>query len=72
LLFSALGNFGFIYRWFMLVNILLTFLIGTALAWILIKITRTPQHLRGLVIGCCSAGRQKFEFDTLFIGIYIF
>ncbi|XP_062174650.1 protein PIN-LIKES 3-like isoform X2 [Alnus glutinosa] len=42
--------------WFMLVNILLTFLIGTALAWILIKITRTPQHLRGLVIGCCSAG----------------
>ncbi|XP_059434321.1 protein PIN-LIKES 3-like isoform X1 [Corylus avellana] len=42
--------------WFMLLNILLTFLIGTALAWILIKITRTPQHLRGLVIGCCSAG----------------
>lgn len=42
--------------WFMLVNILLTFLIGSALAWILIKITRTPQHLQGLVIGCCSAG----------------
>ncbi|KAE8038503.1 hypothetical protein FH972_011005 [Carpinus fangiana] len=42
--------------WFMLLNILLTFLIGTALAWILIKITRIPQHLQGLVIGCCSAG----------------
>ncbi|KAL5752250.1 hypothetical protein ACOSQ2_022757 [Xanthoceras sorbifolium] len=42
--------------WFMPVNILLTFLIGSALAWILIKITRTPPHLQGLVIGCCSAG----------------
>ncbi|KAI9161266.1 hypothetical protein LWI28_015880 [Acer negundo] len=38
------------------VNILLTFLIGSALAWILIKITRTPPHLQGLIIGCCSAG----------------
>ncbi|KAK0603734.1 hypothetical protein LWI29_008076 [Acer saccharum] len=42
--------------WFMPVNILLTFLIGSALAWILIKITRTPPHLQGLIIGCCSAG----------------
>ncbi|KAI5683891.1 hypothetical protein M9H77_05119 [Catharanthus roseus] len=42
--------------WFMPVNILLTFIIGSALGWILVKITRTPQHLHGLVIGCCSAG----------------
>ncbi|GMY11046.1 protein PIN-LIKES 3-like isoform X1 [Fagus crenata] len=42
--------------WFMPVNILLTFIIGSALAWILVKITRTPKHLHGLVIGCCSAG----------------
>lgn len=42
--------------WFMPVNILLTFIIGSVLAWILIKITRTPPHLQGLVIGCCSAG----------------
>ncbi|CAK7357568.1 unnamed protein product [Dovyalis caffra] len=42
--------------WFMPVNILLTFIIGSILAWILIKITRTPPHLQGLVIGCCSAG----------------
>ncbi|GLT82490.1 hypothetical protein SLE2022_008560 [Rubroshorea leprosula] len=42
--------------WFMPVNILLTFIIGSALAWLLIKITRTPPHLQGLVIGCCSAG----------------
>lgn len=43
-------------RWFMPVNILLTFIIGSILAWILIKITKTPPHLQGLVIGCCSAG----------------
>ncbi|TYG70562.1 hypothetical protein ES288_D05G323600v1 [Gossypium darwinii] len=42
--------------WFMPVNILLTFMIGSALAWLLIKITRTPKHLQGMVIGCCSAG----------------
>ncbi|GKV30242.1 hypothetical protein SLEP1_g39076 [Rubroshorea leprosula] len=42
--------------WFMPVNILLTFIIGSALAWLLIKITKTPLHLQGLVIGCCSAG----------------
>ncbi|KAK2650909.1 hypothetical protein Ddye_018398 [Dipteronia dyeriana] len=42
--------------WFMPVNILLTFVIGSALAWILVKVTGTPQHLQGLVIGCSSAG----------------
>uniref|UniRef100_A0A2N9F174 Auxin efflux carrier component n=1 Tax=Fagus sylvatica TaxID=28930 RepID=A0A2N9F174_FAGSY len=41
--------------WFMPVNILLTFIIGSALAWILIKITRAPQHLRSLIIGSCAA-----------------
>ncbi|OMO86957.1 Auxin efflux carrier [Corchorus capsularis] len=42
--------------WFMPVNIFLTFLIGSALAWLIIKITKTPKHLQGIVIGCCSAG----------------
>ncbi|KAL4308949.1 hypothetical protein GQ457_01G013480 [Hibiscus cannabinus] len=42
--------------WFMPVNILLTFIIGSALAWFLIQITRTPPHLHGLVIGSSSAG----------------
>ncbi|KAE8713873.1 Auxin efflux carrier family protein isoform 6 [Hibiscus syriacus] len=37
-------------------NVLLTFLIGSALGWILIKITKTPKHLRGTLIGCCSTG----------------
>ncbi|XP_017984982.1 PREDICTED: protein PIN-LIKES 3 isoform X1 [Theobroma cacao] len=42
--------------WFMPLNILLTFIIGSALGLVLIKITKTPEHLRGIVIGCCSAG----------------
>ncbi|XP_011100000.1 protein PIN-LIKES 3 isoform X2 [Sesamum indicum] len=42
--------------WFMPINILLTFIIGTILGWGVIQITRTPFHLRGLVIGCCAAG----------------
>ncbi|KAG4201627.1 hypothetical protein ERO13_A05G289600v2 [Gossypium hirsutum] len=47
---------SFITLWFMPLNILLTFVFGSILAWLLIKITKTPKHLRGIVIGCCSAG----------------
>ncbi|KAE8661382.1 Proteasome subunit alpha type-6 [Hibiscus syriacus] len=28
----------------------------SALGWMLVKITRTPRHLQGLVIGCSSSG----------------
>jgi len=42
--------------WFMPVNILITFIVGSVLGWILVIITRTPPHLRGLVVGCCAAG----------------
>ncbi|XP_028769609.1 protein PIN-LIKES 3-like isoform X2 [Neltuma alba] len=42
--------------WFMPINVLLSFTIGTAFGWLVIKITRTPRHLQGLVLGCCSAG----------------
>ncbi|KAF6174202.1 hypothetical protein GIB67_033734 [Kingdonia uniflora] len=42
--------------WFMPINILLTFFIGSALGWILIKLTRPPKHLRALILGVCSAG----------------
>lgn len=41
--------------WFIPVNIFLTFIIGSALGWILAKVTRTPRHLHGLIISCCSA-----------------
>ncbi|PSR99475.1 Protein PIN-LIKES like [Actinidia chinensis var. chinensis] len=42
--------------WFMPINILITFIIGSALGWVVIKVTRAPPHLRGLVLGCCAAG----------------
>ncbi|PWA92509.1 Tubulin beta-8 chain -like protein [Artemisia annua] len=42
--------------WFLPVNILLTFIIGSALGWALLIIIRPPQHLKGLVIGSCAAG----------------
>ncbi|KAH7849239.1 hypothetical protein Vadar_015042 [Vaccinium darrowii] len=42
--------------WFMPVNILITFIIGSALGWVVNQITRAPTHLRGLVVGCCAAG----------------
>lgn len=47
---------SFLTLWFMPVNILITFVIGSALGWLLIKLTRSPRHLKGLVIGSCSAG----------------
>ncbi|XP_021815553.1 protein PIN-LIKES 3-like [Prunus avium] len=42
--------------WFMPVNILITFIFGSILGWILLLLTRPPAHLRGLVLGCCAAG----------------
>ncbi|XP_030464078.2 protein PIN-LIKES 3-like isoform X2 [Syzygium oleosum] len=42
--------------WFMPINILITFIIGSALGWILLKVTRAPQHVKGLLLGCCTAG----------------
>ncbi|XP_020203336.1 protein PIN-LIKES 3 [Cajanus cajan] len=42
--------------WFMPVNILATFILGSALGWILIKMTRPPKQMEGLILGCCSAG----------------
>ncbi|KAJ4844238.1 hypothetical protein Tsubulata_021413 [Turnera subulata] len=42
--------------WFMPLNVLLTFIVGSALGWLVIKITRASKDLRGLVLGCCAAG----------------
>ncbi|KAL9241493.1 hypothetical protein vseg_015602 [Gypsophila vaccaria] len=47
---------SFLKLWFMPVNILLTFLIGSALGWILVKLTKAPRQIHGLIIGACSAG----------------
>ncbi|KAL6178811.1 hypothetical protein ACLB2K_050329 [Fragaria x ananassa] len=42
--------------WFMPANILLTFVVGSIFGWILNLLTRTPPHLRGLIMGFCAAG----------------
>uniref|UniRef100_A0A0E0ETK3 Uncharacterized protein n=1 Tax=Oryza meridionalis TaxID=40149 RepID=A0A0E0ETK3_9ORYZ len=42
--------------WFMPVNILLACTFGLILGWIVVHITRAPARLRGLILGCCSAG----------------
>ncbi|EER99100.1 hypothetical protein BDA96_02G260700 [Sorghum bicolor] len=42
--------------WFMPVNILLAFTFGLSFGWIVVKVTRAPAKLRGLILGCCSAG----------------
>ncbi|XP_056169985.1 protein PIN-LIKES 3-like [Syzygium oleosum] len=42
--------------WFMPCNILLTFILGSALGWMIIRFSRAPDHLQGLVLGCCAAG----------------
>lgn len=42
--------------WFMPVNVLFTFIFGLIFGWIVIKVTGAPRKLRGLILGCCSAG----------------
>ncbi|XP_038980978.1 protein PIN-LIKES 1-like [Phoenix dactylifera] len=42
--------------WFMPVNLLLNFVIGSALGWVVIQITNAPTHLRGVILASCSAG----------------
>ncbi|CAK7345959.1 unnamed protein product [Dovyalis caffra] len=42
--------------WFMPFNILITFVIGSILGWIVVQLTKPPSHLHGLIVGCCAAG----------------
>ena len=53
------------------VNILLTFIIGSVLGWLLIKITRAPTHLHGLVLGCCAAGKFPYMLNVVFFTILL-
>ncbi|KAJ8641066.1 hypothetical protein MRB53_017760 [Persea americana] len=46
--------------WFMPINILLTFILGSLLGWAVIQITRAPSGLRSLIFGCCSAGNLGY------------
>ncbi|CAJ2665042.1 unnamed protein product [Trifolium pratense] len=60
LLYSCLAKIitwrSLVMLWFLPLNILLRYIIGIALAWILAKITRAPRHLHGLVMASCAAG----------------
>ncbi|XP_057251929.1 protein PIN-LIKES 1 isoform X5 [Beta vulgaris subsp. vulgaris] len=47
---------SFITLWFMPVNILMTFIIGSVLGCIIVKAAGVRNNLKGLVIGACSAG----------------
>lgn len=49
---------SFLSLWFMPINILMTFIVGSILGWILVKVTKPPKHLKGLIIGACSAGNM--------------
>ncbi|KAK1388683.1 Auxin efflux carrier [Heracleum sosnowskyi] len=42
--------------WFMPVNVLFAFIVGSGLGCLVNLLTKPPPHLRGLVIGCCAAG----------------
>ncbi|KAH1241484.1 Protein PIN-LIKES 1 [Glycine max] len=60
LIYSSMSNTltfrSMVMLWFMPLSILLTYIAGTVLGWILIKTIRVPHHLHGLVLGCCAAG----------------
>lgn len=45
-------------------SILVTYIAGTFLGWLLIKVVRVPPHLHGLVLGCCAAGMFVWTFNV--------
>lgn len=56
-------------RWFMPLNILITYIVGSALGWIVLKTTKAPYDLWGLVLGCCAAG--SFPSLALLLSIWV-
>lgn len=48
------------------INILLTFIVGSLFGWFVIQLTRAPTNLRGLILGCCAAGNQKYTLANIF------
>ncbi|XP_020235381.1 protein PIN-LIKES 3 [Cajanus cajan] len=60
LIYSSMSNTitlkSVVMLWFMPLSILVTYIAGTVLGWLLIKAIRVPHHLHGLVLGCCAAG----------------
>lgn len=46
--------------WFMPLNVLITFIIGSVLGWLLVKITNAPKRMRGMILGSCAAGKLYY------------
>ncbi|PWA58437.1 auxin efflux carrier family protein [Artemisia annua] len=55
---STITYESMISMWFMPVNIFLTYIIGSALGWVLLIIAKPPRHLKGLILGSCAAGNM--------------
>lgn len=55
-------------RWFMPVNIGLTFLIGGILGWIIVKLLKPNMKVKGLIIASCSSGNLA---SKLWYGWYL-
>ncbi|KAI0502335.1 hypothetical protein KFK09_017283 [Dendrobium nobile] len=51
--------------WFMPVNLVLNSLVGSALGWILIQITKAPKRLRAVILASCSVGNVGNLFLVL-------
>ena len=61
--FRIHGQFGLsFFRWFMIVNVALTFLIGSILGWLVVKILKPKPYQEGLVIASCSSGDSCSKF----------
>ncbi|XP_057544988.1 protein PIN-LIKES 3-like [Amaranthus tricolor] len=47
---------SFLTLWFMVPNVVLSLVIGSAMGWTLAKITKAPKHVKGLILASCSVG----------------
>lgn len=55
-------------RWFMPINVGLTFLFGGILGWIAVKLLKPKPHLEGLIIATCASGNcaDRESFSSFF------
>ncbi|CAI0434749.1 unnamed protein product [Linum tenue] len=51
--------------WFMPVNVLITFVVGSVLGWMVIQLARPPKQLKGLIVGCTAAGNLGNMFMVM-------
>ncbi|KAJ7521297.1 hypothetical protein O6H91_19G046500 [Diphasiastrum complanatum] len=42
--------------WYIPINVLMSFLIGGSIGFVVVKICKPPPHLRRLIIACCATG----------------